>query len=111
MGSLTTEQQNQLTTWLGQERFSTGQSNLELHIHDISPHTGVLPAGIIWPESTEEVEKILTWSYEQDIPVTPWGAGTSTESPGPRRARHRWEIPSLEPMVQITSFSDARSTA
>jgi D-lactate dehydrogenase (cytochrome) len=68
------------------DRFSTGQSNRELHLHDISPHYGSLPAGIIWPISTEEVARILSWSYENDIPVTPWGAGTSTEgNPVPTR--------------------------
>ena len=61
------------------DRFSTGQSNRELHLHDISPHYGCLPAGIIWPVTTEEVAGILSWSYENDVPVTPWGAGTSTE--------------------------------
>jgi len=77
--SLTPEQKDQLLEWLGPERFSTGQSNLELHLHDISPHTGVLPAAVVWPKSTEEVAKILRWSYQENIPATPWGAGTSTE--------------------------------
>jgi D-lactate dehydrogenase (cytochrome) len=61
------------------DRFSTGQSNRELHVKDISPHRGRLPAGIIWPVTTEEVAAILTYTYAHDIPVTPWGAGTSTE--------------------------------
>jgi D-lactate dehydrogenase (cytochrome) len=76
---LSSEQREQLEQWLGPERFSTGRSHLELHMHDISPHRGVLPAAVIWPESTEEVAKILAWSYSQDLVVTPWGAGTSTE--------------------------------
>ena len=61
------------------DRFSVGQSTRELHLHDISPHLGTLPAGVIWPLTTDEVSKILTWTYGQGIPVTPWGAGTSTE--------------------------------
>ena len=66
--------------------FSTGQSNRELHVHDISPHRGKLPAGIIWPQTTAEVARILSWTYQNDIPVTPWGAGTSTEgNPLPTR--------------------------
>ena len=32
-----------------------------------------------WPKSTDEVADILSWCYENDVPVTPWGAGTSTE--------------------------------
>jgi len=66
--------------------FSTGMSNRELHLHDISPHRGTLPAGIIWPKTTAEVARILSWTYENEIPVTPWGAGTSTEgNPVPTR--------------------------
>jgi D-lactate dehydrogenase (cytochrome) len=61
------------------ERFSTGQSNLELHRRDISPHRGELPSAVIWPETTDEISAILKWSYAQEVPVTPWGAGTSTE--------------------------------
>lgn len=79
MSQLSTTQQDQLLQWLGPERFSTGRSHLELHTQDISPYTGVLPAAVIWPEHTEEVAKILAWSYREEIAVTPWGAGTSTE--------------------------------
>ena len=75
-----------LSAMVEPDRFSTGQSNRELHLHDISPHYGSLPAGIIWPITTEEVARILFWTYENDIPVTPWGAGTSTEgNPVPTR--------------------------
>ena len=36
--------------------------------------------------STEEVANILQWTYVRKIPVTPWGAGTSTEgNPVPTR--------------------------
>ena len=63
-----------------------GPSNRELHLRDISFHQGTLPAGIIWPVATAEVARILAWAYENDVPVTPWGAGTSTEgNPVPTR--------------------------
>ncbi len=68
-----------LSEMVESDRFSTGQSNRELHLHDISPHRGTLPAGIIWPVTTAEVARILSWTYQNDVPVTPWGAGTSTE--------------------------------
>ncbi len=68
-----------LSAMVASDRFSTGQSNRELHRHDISFHEGTLPAGIIWPLTTDEVSRILTWAYANDVPVTPWGAGTSTE--------------------------------
>ncbi|MDO9111443.1 MAG: hypothetical protein Q7U40_12355, partial [Desulfatirhabdiaceae bacterium] len=68
-----------LSAMVASDRFSTGQSNRELHLHDISCHQGKLPAGIIWPLTTDEVSRILSWTYANDVPVTPWGAGTSTE--------------------------------
>ncbi len=75
-----------LSAIVDSDRFSTGQSNRELHRHDISSHPGTLPAGIIWPLTTDEVSRILSWAYANDVPVTPWGAGTSTEgNPVPTR--------------------------
>jgi D-lactate dehydrogenase (cytochrome) len=79
MEQFTQKQMKALSTFVAKDRFSTGQSNRELHVKDISPHRGKLPAGIIWPATTEAVSAILAYTYAQGIPVTPWGAGTSTE--------------------------------
>jgi D-lactate dehydrogenase (cytochrome) len=86
MKEFTAKQAQELSAMVASERFSTGQSNRELHLHDISFHQGTLPAGVVWPESTAEVARILAWAYANDVPVTPWGAGTSTEgNPVPTR--------------------------
>ena len=45
------EQISALASFVEPDRFSIGQSNRELHLHDISPHYGTLPAGIIWRET------------------------------------------------------------
>jgi D-lactate dehydrogenase (cytochrome) len=75
-----------LSALVPDDRFSTGQSNRELHRRDISFHEGSIPAGVIWPITTDEVSRILSWTYANDVPVTPWGAGTSTEgNPVPTR--------------------------
>ncbi|MFW6240992.1 MAG: FAD-binding oxidoreductase [Thermodesulfobacteriota bacterium] len=79
MDNFTPEQIAVLSGFVSADRFTTGQSHRELHLHDISPHRGTLPAGIIFPKTTEEVSAILRWTYANDVPVTPWGAGTSTE--------------------------------
>jgi len=42
------QQSSALASMVEPDRFSAGQSNRELHLHDISPHYGTLPAGIIW---------------------------------------------------------------
>jgi D-lactate dehydrogenase (cytochrome) len=86
MKEFTRPQIKTLSSFVSPDRFSTGQSNRELHLHDISFHLGELPAGIIWPVTTDEIAKILQWTYTHKIPVTPWGAGTSTEgNPVPTR--------------------------
>ena len=86
MKEFTVPQLATLSSLVASDRFSTGPSNRELHLRDISFHQGTLPAGIIWPVTTEEVSRILAWAYENDVPVTPWGAGTSTEgNPVPTR--------------------------
>jgi D-lactate dehydrogenase (cytochrome) len=86
MLEFTAEQIAALSSMVSPDRFSTGQSNRELHMHDISPRYGQLPAGVIWPIATEEVGRILAWCYREEIPVTPWGAATSTEgNPVPTR--------------------------
>jgi D-lactate dehydrogenase (cytochrome) len=82
----TEDQVKALSSLVGPDCFSTGESYRELHRKDMSPHEGTLPAGVIWPASTEETARILSWTYEHDIPVSPWGAGSSLEgNPIPTR--------------------------
>ncbi|MGD8656957.1 MAG: FAD-binding oxidoreductase, partial [Desulfobacterales bacterium] len=102
MKEFTTDQIASLSTFVDSERFSTGQSNRELHLHDISPHRGRMPAGIIWPVTTEEVSNILAWAYDQDVPVTPWGAGTSTEgNPVPTRGGLVMDLTQMNKILAI----------
>ena len=69
MDQFTQTQMEALSAFVAPDRFSTGQSNRELHIKDISPHRGKLPAGIIWPVTTSEVSAILAYTYAQGIPA------------------------------------------
>jgi D-lactate dehydrogenase (cytochrome) len=104
MKAFSQEQISALSALVGSERFSTGRSNRELHLHDISAHQGILPAGIIWPHTTEEVSRILTWTYEQEVPVTPWGAGTSTEgNPVPTRGGLVMDMTRMDEILEIRS--------
>lgn len=34
------------------------------------------PEGIVWPESTEDVARIVRWAYETETPIVPFGAGS-----------------------------------
>ncbi len=68
-----------LTNLVGDDRVSTGASNLEIHSHDESFHSGYFPDVVVWPQTTEEVSAIVAYANRRHIPVTPWGVGTSLE--------------------------------
>ncbi|MDY6972278.1 MAG: FAD-binding oxidoreductase [Thermodesulfobacteriota bacterium] len=76
---LTQRHLSDLESIVGLERFSTGQSNLELHARDQSQHPPSRPDAVIWPENRTEVSEILRYANEHLIPVTGWGSGTSLE--------------------------------
>jgi D-lactate dehydrogenase (cytochrome) len=91
-----------LQSLLARDRVSAGQSNRELHRRDVSPHRGVLPACVVWPESTGEVSAVLRWSYENEIPVVPWGAGTSIEgNPVPTRPGLVMDMTRMNRIIEI----------
>ncbi len=73
------ESVRELKAIVGEQFVSAGESVLALHSRDESYHPAVLPDVVIWPHSTEEVSRVVRWAYERNIPVTPWGVGTSLE--------------------------------
>ena len=79
MAQLSQQHLEFLIDLLGKERVNSGPSALDLHCHDFGFHPCQRPEVVVWPESTEEVSRILAWAQNQEIPVTPWGAGSSTE--------------------------------
>jgi D-lactate dehydrogenase (cytochrome) len=64
---------------VGSQFVSTGESILNLHSHDESYHTPVLPDAVLWPHNTEEVSRVVRYANGRKIPVTAWGVGTSLE--------------------------------
>ncbi len=68
-----------LRGYTGPDRFSTGESVLNLHSRDQSRHLPVLPEAVLWPLEEAEVVRILQYANEHIIPVTGWGAGSSLE--------------------------------
>ena len=61
------------------DRFSTGDSHLDLHSKDQSQHPPFKPEAVIWPLNRSEVSEILKYANEQRIPITGWGSGSSLE--------------------------------
>lgn len=60
-------------------RVSTGQSVLEQHGRDLTYHAPHLPDCVVFGKTTEEVQLVLKFANEHQIPVTPCGVITSLE--------------------------------
>jgi D-lactate dehydrogenase (cytochrome) len=61
------------------DRFSAGESVLDLHARDQSSHPPHRPEAVIWPISPSEVAEILKYANNHLIPITGWGSGSSME--------------------------------
>ncbi len=68
-----------LQSMVAADRFSTGQSVLDLHSKDESRHPAHCPQVVIWPVDKEEVSKIARFASENRIALTCWGSGSSLE--------------------------------
>ena len=61
------------------ERFQTGQSIREQHAHTTTYIPNQAPDGVVFPETTEEVQDVVRLCAEHRVPVIAYGAGTSLE--------------------------------
>ena len=68
----------ELREFLG-ERVSAAEVVREHHSHGESTHAPGMPDLVCFPQSTEEVSRILKTSARYGLPVVPFGAGTSLE--------------------------------
>ena len=68
-----------LQSMVAPDRFSTGESVLDLHAVDQSQHSPSRPEAVIWPLDRSEVCEILKYANDHLIPVTGWGSGSSLE--------------------------------
>ena len=68
-----------LQSLVAPERFSTGESVLDLHAKDQSQHPPSRPEAVIWPVDRAEVSAILKYANDHRIPLTGWGSGSSLE--------------------------------
>lgn len=68
----------ELREFLG-ERVTAAQAAREHHSHDESSHPPALPDLVCFPQSTDEVSRIVGVSARYGLAVVPFGAGTSLE--------------------------------
>jgi D-lactate dehydrogenase (cytochrome) len=62
-----------------ERRVSDGESVLDTHAADLSYHSAHRPDVVVFPETTEEVARVLRWAGVAGVPVVAFGAGTSLE--------------------------------
>ena len=62
-----------------EQRVVDGDSVLEQHGRDLSLHAPRRPDVVVFPESTDEVARVLAFASAEGVPVVPFGAGTSLE--------------------------------
>ena len=74
------------TSWLGElktlledDQVSTGESILEQHSRGESFDESVLPEAVVFSETTQDVQKVIRFAYENSIPVTPVAVNSSLE--------------------------------
>jgi D-lactate dehydrogenase (cytochrome) len=68
-----------LSKLLKPDQFSTGESVLQSHAKGESYDLSILPDAVVFPESTQDVQKIIRFAYEHSIPVTPVAVNSSLE--------------------------------
>ena len=68
-----------LRAMVAPDRFSTGESVLDLHARDESHHRPCRPEAVIWPLERAEVARIVKYASQNRLPVTGWGSGSSLE--------------------------------
>ncbi|RTZ40927.1 FAD-binding protein [Candidimonas sp. SYP-B2681] len=61
------------------ERFSTAHAVCEHHGRDESPYPPMLPDGVVFALSTEDVAWVARHCNEHKVPLIPFGAGSSLE--------------------------------
>src|SRR5438270_9563831 len=61
------------------DRATAALAAREHHSHDESSHPPALPDLVCFPQSTQELSRILKVSARHNLPIVPFGAGTSLE--------------------------------
>jgi D-lactate dehydrogenase (cytochrome) len=61
------------------DRLQTGHSIREQHGHTTTYLPNQIPDGVVFPENTEEVQKIVRACAAHRVPLIPFGTGTSLE--------------------------------
>lgn len=68
-----------LKKFLGDHQISTNETVLEQHGKDESYHRTSLPDAVLFPKNTDQVSRIMKVASTHQVPVIPFGLGSSLE--------------------------------
>jgi len=66
-----------LKTIVGDANVTVDEPELLIHAVDSFPSEWVKPDAVVWPDSAEQVSRVLSYANERKLPVVPRGAGSS----------------------------------
>ncbi len=61
------------------ERLSVSDADRDEHAADVSHHDPARPQVVCWPETTDEVVRVVNACRDLVVPLVPYGAGTAVE--------------------------------
>ncbi|MCS7284904.1 MAG: FAD-binding protein, partial [Hydrogenobacter thermophilus] len=78
LGLLKKKPVDKLVEVLGKEKVKVSLVERKLYSYDATPIPieRAIPSAVIFPESQEDVEKLVQVCYQEDIPIFPRGAGS-----------------------------------
>jgi len=80
MKVLTKSQLDQLKSIYDESQITQNPSELATHARDESAHGEFHPDVVIYPQSRDEIVNAVKFCDQHNIPIVPWGAGTSLEA-------------------------------
>ncbi len=91
-----------LTALLSSEQVSTQPADLELASHDESACPPTLPEVVVWPQTTDEVCRVVAYAYRHEVALTARGAGSSLEgNPIPVRGGIVLDLSRMDRIVTV----------
>jgi D-lactate dehydrogenase (cytochrome) len=70
---------DELKEVLSEEQVTINPTILEQHSKDESYHAPHLPDVVVFPKSTEDVARLLRYANDHEVPIIPFGVGSSVE--------------------------------
>lgn len=70
---------DELRKLLPADQVTTNATVLEQHSKDESYHDPHLPDVVVFPKNSEEVSRVVQFAHQNEIPVVPFGVGSSLE--------------------------------